>query len=140
MNNNLMKNSLAVLAGVVLGGMVVAATEWGGSQLFPMPAGIDPMDPESLRADLDRMGPEHFIPVLVAHLLGALVGGLTAARIAGSRHLSIALIVGGIFLVFGVINLASIPHPLWFSIVDVLVYLPAAYLGGRLGMPRPPQP
>lgn len=29
-------------------------------------------------------------------------------------------------------NLVAIPHPLWFSIMTVLVFIPSAWLGGRM--------
>jgi hypothetical protein len=43
-----------------------------------------------------------------------------------------AWIIGGFFLVGGVINIAMLPSPVWFSVTDLIVaYLPMAWLGGR---------
>ena len=48
------------------------------------------------------------------------------------RSYTIAAIVGALFLVGGIINVLSIPHPLWFTAVDLLLYLPLALVGCRL--------
>jgi hypothetical protein len=37
----------------------------------------------------------------------------------------------------GIFNLVAIPHPLWFAILSVLVFLPAAYAGGLLARRAP---
>ena len=56
----------------------------------------------------------------------------SGARIADSPKIAHAVGIGAVFLVFGAINLKMIPHPLWFAIIDLAIYLPAAWLGGRL--------
>jgi hypothetical protein len=35
---------------------------------------------------------------------------------------------GGIFLLFGTINVLSIPHPTWLAIADLGLYLPMGWL------------
>jgi hypothetical protein len=35
-------------------------------------------------------------------------------------------------MVFGILNVVLIPHPLWFTVATFIVFLPAAWLGGRL--------
>lgn len=39
------------------------------------------------------------------------------------------MVVGVLLLAFGIMNLVAIPHPMWFTIVSVLAFLPAAYAG-----------
>jgi hypothetical protein len=68
--------------------------------------------------------------MLVAHLIGALLGGWVVGRFTGS--MATVLVVAGLMMIAGVANLFSIPHPAWFWI-DAFVYVPAAMLGFRLG-------
>ena len=75
--------------------------------------------------------------VLVAHFFGPLIGAWLAARVAGYRHAVHAAITAGVFLVFGVVNLMFIPHPWWFTIADVAIYVGAGWLAGRLAAPAP---
>ena len=70
--------------------------------------------------------------MLAAHAAGSLAGAWLAAKVAGRAPLVHGLIVGGVFLSCGIVNLLQIPHPAWFGPADVAAYLPAAYLGARL--------
>jgi hypothetical protein len=40
--------------------------------------------------------------------------------------------VGSVLLIGGAVNLLRIPHPIWFSIADLILYLPTAVVGGVL--------
>ncbi len=53
-----------------------------------------------------------------------------AARIAGRPFP--ALLVGGVMMLAGISNLAVIPHPLWFMVLSVLVFVPSAWLASRV--------
>jgi hypothetical protein len=76
--------------------------------------------------------------VALAHVLGSVMGGAAATLVAGGASLRQGVIVGAVLLLGGIVNLAMIPHPLWFVGLDLAVYLPAAYLGARLALTRPP--
>jgi len=136
-----MKDSLvAVVLGVVVAFVLIMAIEILGSTLFPPPAGVDVMDEASLSAALEAgqipLGAMLF--VLLAYLVGSFAGGGVAARIARRNPMGHALVVGGILLVMGIGNLVSIPHPLWMAIATLVIFLPAAWLGGRvLGKANP---
>jgi uncharacterized membrane protein YccC len=49
-----------------------------------------------------------------------------------------ALFVGGILTALGVMNIVSIPHPLWFAVASTLLYIPCSLLGSRLLLVRQP--
>ena len=70
-----------------------------------------------------------------AHAMGTLVGAYIAALLALSQKLTIAMVIGVMFLVGGVIAVMMIPDcPLWFSALDLSVaYLPMGWLGWRMG-------
>jgi hypothetical protein len=40
--------------------------------------------------------------------------------------------VGVLVILAAVANMLMIPHPVWFWVVALLLFLPAAYLGGLL--------
>jgi hypothetical protein len=40
-----------------------------------------------------------------------------------------AIIVGIVLLLSGLFNLLYLPHPLWFVVLNLILYVPAAYLG-----------
>jgi hypothetical protein len=58
---------------------------------------------------------------------------LVAGLLAPGKSAVPAYVVGGLFLLGGIANVAMLPAPIWFSAVDlVLAYLPAAWLGQTL--------
>jgi uncharacterized membrane protein YqgA involved in biofilm formation len=129
-----LRNVLAVVAGVVVGGAVNMALISVSGSVIPLPEGVDPADLESLKANIDRFEPRHFLMPFLAHALGTLVGAFLAARLAASRRTALALGIGVFFLFGGVANAFLLPAPVWFLAADLLLaYLPMAWIGGRLG-------
>lgn len=125
---------LAVVAGVILAGIVVYAVEAIGHQVYPPPAGLDMKNMEAMKNYVATLPMGALLFVLLAYVLGSFAGGWLAAKIARSSQIHVPLTVGGVQLFFGLINLLMIPHPLWFAIAAVIVFLPAAFLGGKLGV------
>jgi hypothetical protein len=131
--NPIVRNILAVIAGWIVGSIANIALVIVGMMLVPMPGGASPFDPESIKAAVPLFEAKHFAVPLIAHAAGALVGGLVASLIGVSRNLMLAMIVGLLFLLGGIVNTFSIPAPAWFIAVDLLVaYIPMAWLGWKL--------
>ena len=130
--NPVVKNILAIIAGIIVGSLVNMAIIMIGMFIIPAPDGVDPWDPESIKANMDAFTHIHFIFPFLAHAVGTLVGAFVAAKIAANNKFKIAMVVGAIFLVFGVINLMSLSGPMWFNVVDAVgAYIPMGYLGGK---------
>ena len=102
---------------------------------FPPPPEVDPSDFEQLAVFIGTLPPQAFVLPIVAHMAQAFFGGWIAARLAGSRPMLLALIVGGLSLVAGLINLAMIPHPVWMWI-EVPGYVAVAWAAGTLEVRR----
>lgn len=129
-----LRNTLAVVAGVVAGSVVNMGLITVSGSVIPPPAGADVTTMEGLRSSLHLFEPKHFVFPFLAHALGTLVGAAVTALLAASRKTALALAVGVVFLAGGVANVLMLPSPLWFDAVDLLgAYLPMAWLGGRLG-------
>ena len=81
------------------------------------------------------MSIEYFILPFLAHALGALVGAFIATIIAKSNKRLMALIVGIVFLVGGLMVSFMIDSPLWFTILDLLLaYIPMSMIGYKIGL------
>ena len=94
----ILRNILAVVAGVLVGGAVNMALVVVGPQLIPPPAGADMTTAEGLAAAMPRLGAQHFVFPFLAHALGTLAGALTAYLVAATWRLGIAHFVGAFFL------------------------------------------
>lgn len=111
---------LGVLAGLVVGIMLVGLVEALGIRLIPPPPGMDPTDPASIAAAVRTMPVGSFLFVLAAWFLGAGVGASTAMRFARSDARWPGLAVGGVILAATLYNLWTIPHPLWVAAAGVV--------------------
>jgi hypothetical protein len=131
---SLLRNVLAVLAGIVIGGAVNMAIINLIALLIPPPAGVDVTNAESLSNGIHLFEPRHFIMPFLAHAVGTFAGALAAFLIAATYRAPIAYVIGAVFLCGGVAASFMIPAPAWFIALDLLVaYLPMAWLGIRIG-------
>lgn len=131
--NPMIKNILAVIAGLVLGSAVNMGLITISSSIIPPPDGADVTTMEGLKASLHLFEPRHFIFPFLAHALGTLAGAIVASWIATKHKMRYAMGIGIFFLVGGISNIVMLPSPLWYSIVDLAgAYLPMGYLGGKL--------
>jgi hypothetical protein len=128
------RKALSVIAGMVAGFIVVSIVEAFSSQVFPVPDGLDIKDRADLAWYVSTLPATAFLFVLGAHILGAFVAGFTCVAVSRTGWMMGALFCGGVILAGGIANLFIIPHPTWFRIVDVLVYLPSAWFGGLLAL------
>lgn len=131
--NPILRNILAVITGAVIGSVVNMALVNTGPMVFPPPEGVDITTYEGLKASMHLFRPVNFLFPWLAHALGTLVGAFLAAKIAGSRQRMFAFVIGGLFLIGGILNIVMLPSPLWFTLTDLLLaYIPMAWLGAVL--------
>ena len=130
----LLRNVLAVVAGIVIGGVVNMILITLSPLLIPPPKGVDVSNSEGLIKAMPLLKPQHFIMPFLAHAVGTLAGALAAYLIAASYKAHIAYAIGVLFLCGGVAASFMIPAPIWFKALDLVVaYLPMAWLGILIG-------
>lgn len=130
--NPILKNVLAVVAGVILGSAANFGLILLGHAVVPLPEGVDVMSPEGLKAAMSVFEAKHFIFPLLAHAVGTLVGAFVAAKIAANNKMNFAYGIGAFFLLGGIYNMINLPAPMWVEIIDIaLAYIPMAWLGGK---------
>jgi uncharacterized membrane protein YqgA involved in biofilm formation len=131
--NPILRNVLAVVAGLVLGSVVNMALINLGPSIIPPPEGGDISTMEGLKETMHLFEPRHFLFPWLAHAIGTLVGAAIAARLAAKHHLLMGMVVGLFFLAGGIYMAVAVPAPLWFIVADLaLAYQPMAYLGAKL--------
>ena len=131
--NPILKNILAFIVGFILGNVVNMLIIIASFYIIPYPEGMTMGDPDSLKEHIGDFEIQHFIMPFLAHALGTLVAVFVAAKMAASRELLLAMIIGALFLAAGIYNAATIGGPMWFNAVDVaFAYIPMAYIGLKL--------
>ena len=131
--NPILKNILAIVAGIVVGSCVNMGIIMMSATMIPPPAGADVTTTEGLKAAMHLFEPKHFLMPFLAHALGTLAGAMVAATIAATHKMKLAMAIAVFFLAGGIASVFMLPSPLWFTLTDlVLAYLPMGYLAGKL--------
>lgn len=128
-----------IFAGVVTAFVLVLAIESAGLPLFPPPAGMDPLNAESVRQHLPEIHPGSFVMVLLAWSAAAIAGPWVARRVAGDAPAWPSLTVALLFLVLCVYNLLAIPSPIWMKAGAIVLVPIATWLGFRIPLRRTAQ-
>jgi hypothetical protein len=130
---------LVAIVAVVVGLIVGGAANWGMGNLnvlfYPMPEGVTWTDKDAIIAWIKTLPQTAFILVLVAHLSQAFIGGWVAAFIAKQNMMCVAMVVGTLSLVGGIINMMMIPAPVWLWL-EMPLYLVVAWLAARIEIRR----
>jgi len=131
--NPIVRNILAVVAGLVVGSTVNMGIIMISGSIIPPPEGVDNTTMEGLKAGMHLFQPKHFIFPFLAHALGSFVGAFVATMIAATHKMKFALVIGVIFMAGGIANVIMLPSPTWFTVLDLAgAYLPMGYLAGKL--------
>ncbi len=131
--SSILKNILAVVVGLVVGSVINMAIITFGGLLVPPPEGADVTTMEGLKVSMHLFQPKHFLMPFLAHALGTLVGSVLTIFIASTYKQTFAYVIGGLFLIGGVMNVFMLPSPLWFSVLDIVVaYLPMSFLALKI--------
>ena len=131
--NQIIKNILVVVVGIIIGSVVNMAIIMISGSIIPPPNGADVTTMEGLKASLHLFEPKHFIMPFLAHALGTFVGAFVAALIAANNKIKFAMVIGFVFLIGGISNVIMLPSPTWFTILDLgLAYIPMGYIAGKL--------
>ena len=126
----LLRNVLAVVAGLAAAVAVVAVVEGLSARVFPLPEGLDYSDRTAMAEAIGNLPAGAFVFVVAAWGLGALAGAAVATGI--SRRVGPGYLIGVLLLAAAVSNLLMIPHPGWMWAGGIVVILLGTMVGSRL--------
>lgn len=132
----MLKIFLSVLAGALTGAIVVFAGDYLSHLIYAPPANFDFNNQEALQAYAESIPTHVFAIMLCFWLLSSFSGGFVAGKINPQGWQLSALLTGLLLLAGAASNFYAIPHPLWMMVAAVILYLPAAWLGGKLANPN----
>lgn len=136
----MLRNITSIIFGTILGMSAMMIIHSLSFIIIPLPEGVifPPKSDEEIKLFnmyLETASSGSFILAIISHFLGAFFASIISFKISMSKEwmkkkssIFIPIIIGLIFTYTGWVNFNSIPHPDWF-IVDLLFYVPAAYLG-----------
>lgn len=131
--NPILKNIIAVVGGWFIGSVVNMSLIMLGPIIIANPEGFDNSNMDVMAETIHLLQPINYLFPFLAHALGTLVGSFLAAKIAVNRKMIFAFVVGGLFMLGGIVNVIMLPGPMWFNIVDlILAYIPMSWLALRI--------
>jgi hypothetical protein len=130
-----MRQAIRLFAGVIMGlivaGLSIFFIQSIGHEWFEVYRDV-PDGKEEFGKFVMDLPIKAILLLLVAHCIGTLLGTITASVISGYRRYIPAIAIGVLMLSGGIINVTSISHPTWFSILDIALYIPAAMAGHKI--------
>jgi hypothetical protein len=128
----MIRSALVLFGGVVIAVMVVILMDALVGRIYPLPAGVDTRNEESLRQIIAGMPTSAFVLLLTGWVLAAGAGAYFAARLAKHSYVIHGLIVAFFVLVATIANLAAIPHPIWMWPAAIILIPAAGWVAARL--------
>ncbi|MCG8414419.1 MAG: hypothetical protein MI746_09400 [Pseudomonadales bacterium] len=129
----ILQNTAAVLISLFVAILLLAGIEWVGAILHPFPA-----DFAGTREEVMEQVANY--PAWILALLGGAGWGFTmftatwiATRCSAKRHPVYGVGIGVVLLSAAVFNMAMLPYPLWYWILELLVLPTGIYLGTLIG-------
>lgn len=126
--NTILKDILAVLAGVFLGAITVMGIQVLGHALYPLPEAIDPENVNSIAAHMNEISLGAMLFVLLAWFVGAGAGVLLSIKAAPVRKKMSGGLVGFIQWLMALQTLNMLPHPKWMTVAGLLAAPLATFL------------
>jgi hypothetical protein len=120
---------LPVVVGAMGGMILITLGEMAVQTIYPLPIGTDKYDADSLAIAFRTLNNIAFVYFLIAYTICSFLAGLIATLVAMRTSAVPAIVVGIVLSLAGLYKIIYLPHPLWFSIVIMLVYFPFSYLG-----------
>ena len=134
----MLRGIVTTIIGVSVGMIGMMAMHYISMVFYPLPEGVTMEDAEALNKYMEIAPLGAMLLVIVSHAMGAFFGALVATLLSqvskwkNASPIKYQFLIIGLFFTFtGWYNLESLTHPDWFTI-DLLFYLPAAYLGYKL--------
>jgi len=120
---------LPVVVGAMSGMILIILGENYLHQLFPLLPGTDPYDPESLAKAMQMMPARFFELLLINYTIASFFAGFVATLVARRNTIRPAVVVGIVLTLAGLYNALNLHQPTWFSVTNLLIYLPMTCVG-----------
>lgn len=125
MNNPIVRMVAGIVAGAIVAMAVIFGFESLNLVLHPLPRGIDLSDPAAMKAFAAAAPASALLVVLAGYVVGTFAGVFVAAKVARSQVAGI--VVALLLVAAGIVNMLTIPHPVWFWASSLSAYVVMAW-------------
>lgn len=126
---SMLRTVLATVIGLMAAFLVIYGVEWLSSLRYPLPKDLDIANHQAMTAYIAHLPKGALINVLVGWALGSIVCGFLIRIISKSSSKTAAYLAGLLLMTTGIVNIFMYPHPIWFIVIGVLLFIPCTLLG-----------
>ncbi len=123
---------MAVIAGLVAAILIFMAFEQLKEVLYPLPHGMDRAEHKAMSAYETSLPVSALLLMLGGWTLGSFICGLLIKLISKSGDTTSAYLAGLFLMAAGIVDIFLLPHPTWFIVTGVLIFIPATLAGHAL--------
>jgi hypothetical protein len=125
---------LAVVVALIVAFAIITIVEMLGATVVLPPSTEVLKDPAATRQYMMNMPPMAYVMVVIGWIVGAFAAGFIVTKMSRreSPGLTLPILVGVLMTIGAIINFVTLPHPTWFVIVGLLVFVPFTLIGHRL--------
>ena len=127
----LLRGVFAVLAGAAVAILVVSLADLVVGRIYPLPAGTDIRDAESMAAAIATLPTTAMVLLMVGWAVAAGAGAYVAVRATAGKRIGAGLVVAALLLLATIGNLAALPHPVWMWPAAIVLIPLVGWLGAR---------
>lgn len=129
----MLRKILAVIAGIISGGISVGIVQTIGHYFYPMPKGMKSDDMVAMKHYVETAPFMALFFVIISYAVAALVSGFVSTKIANDGKKIYALVCGIVFLIQSIYMMSVLPTPTWFWILGILSW-GLVFAGYRLAL------
>lgn len=126
------RNILSVIVGLTTAIITFLIAETINASLHPAPPNLDFKDSIAVKSFYENQPLSLWLLVLLGWVVGSFLCGLLIKWISKNASKKLPIIAGCIFTLSAVANFFSLPHPTWFIVVGLLVFIPSTLLGHKI--------
>ncbi len=121
----------AVVLAIVAAFVTFTIVEMIGQIVYRAPADFNPEDIEAVKAFIQNLPVGALLIVALGWVAGSFLAGFVEKTVSKTSGLMLPLIVGITLTIAAIVNFATLPHPTWFVILGLLIFIPVTLLGHR---------
>jgi len=126
------RNIISVVIGLATAIITFIIAEIINASLHPVPTNLDYKDSIAVKAFYENQPLSMWLLVLAGWIIGSLLCGLLIKIITKNDNRKLPIIAGIILTLSAVANFFSLPHPTWFIVIGLIVFIPSTLFGHKL--------
>jgi hypothetical protein len=102
-----------------------------GQIISAIPQGFNRDDINVMKAFMEGLPSMAYLIVAAGWMIGSFFAGFAEQTISRSSGLILPIIVGGLLTAAAIWNFVMLPHPTWFVVFGLLIFIPFTLIGHK---------